>query len=370
MKRGRFFAIGLAAIAILGIAGCGKKSDSPAKSATSDASQTADAIFAGGDIVTVNDAQPIAEAVAVKDGRILAVGRRADIERAHKGETTQVIDLAGRTLVPGFIDGHAHMLGFGSQSVGANLLASPDGTVNSIDELVARLQDFAKGPDVGRTGWIFGVGYDDTLLGRHPTRDDLDKVSKDVPVIAVHISGHFSAMNSAGLAKVGLTADSEDPEGGIIRRRAGSREPNGVLEEMASFPYMIPAVNPNKPEDKDYFLKRGLELAKSFGYTTAYEGRAFAFQHEQLLDAAQRGLLDIDVVSQIDYADRRVIPTPVTTTYQNRYRVAGLKITLDGSAPGRTAWLTMARSRARERRRRGRSDDRRAHARSCEAPAS
>jgi hypothetical protein len=340
MKSGKIFATGLVVAAIIGIAGCGKKSGTSAQSATADASQAADAIYAGGDIVTVNDAQPVAEAVAVKDGRILAVGQRADIEKAHKGEATRVIDLAGRTLVPGFIDGHAHMLGFGAQSVGANLLASPDGTVNSIDELVARLQEFAKGPDVGRTGWIFGVGYDDTLLGRHPTRDDLDKVSKDAPVIAVHISGHFSAMNSAGLAKVGLTADSKDPEGGIIRRRAGSREPNGVLEEMASFPYMIPAVNPSKPEDKDYFLQRGLGLAKSFGYTTAYEGRAFAFQHEQLLDAAKRGLLDIDVVSQVDYADRRVIPTPVTTAYENRYRVAGLKITLDGSAPGRTAWLT------------------------------
>jgi predicted amidohydrolase YtcJ len=268
------------------------------------------------------------------------VGTRADIELAHKGASTRVVDLAGRTLAPGFIDGHAHMLGFGAQSVGANLLASPDGTVNTIDELVVRLQEFAKGPDVARTGWIFGVGYDDTLLGRHPTRDDLDKVSMDVPVIAVHISGHFSAMNSAGLAKVGLTAESVDPEGGIIRRREGSREPNGVLEEMASFPYMIPAVNPTKPEDMDYFLTRGLELAKSFGFTTAYEGRAFAFQHEQLLDAAKRGLLDIDVVSQIDYSDRRVIPTPVTTTYDNRYRVAGIKITLDGSVPGRTAWLT------------------------------
>jgi predicted amidohydrolase YtcJ len=265
MKSGKYLAIGLIATAIIGIAGCGKKSSVPAQSASAAASQTADTIYAGGDIVTVNDAQPVAEAVAVKDGRILAVGQRVDIERTHKGEMTQVIDLAGRALVPGFIDGHAHMLGFGAQSVGANLLASPDGTVNSIDELVARLQEFAKGPDVGRTGWIFGVGYDDTLLGRHPTRDDLDKVSKDVPVIAVHISGHFSAMNSAGLAKVGLTADSKDPEGGIIRRRAGSREPNGVLEEMASFPYMIPAVNPNKPEDKDYFLQRGLGLAKSFG---------------------------------------------------------------------------------------------------------
>ncbi len=141
--------------------------------------------------------------MAVKDGKIVAVGARAEVEKTHKGAATRVVDLAGRTLVPGFVDGHAHFLGFGSQAVGANLLAPPDGTVNTIDELAAKLREFAKGPDVARTGWIFGMGYDDALLGRHPTRDDLDKVSKDIPVIAVHISGHFSVMNSAGLAKVG-----------------------------------------------------------------------------------------------------------------------------------------------------------------------
>lgn len=173
----------------------------------------ADAIYAGGPIVTMNDAQPMAAALAVKDGKVLAVGQKNEVEKAYKGAATKMIDLEGRTLAPGFIDGHAHFLGFGSQAVGANLLAPPDGTVNTIDDLVAKLQEFAKGPDVGRTGWIFGLGYDDALLGRHPTRDDLDKVSTDIPVIAVHISGHFSAMNSAGLAKVGISAATRDPEG-------------------------------------------------------------------------------------------------------------------------------------------------------------
>src|SRR5690606_20888963 len=130
------------------------------------------AIYTGGDIVTVNDAQPTAEAVAVKDGRILAVGARADLEAAHKGPATRVVDLAGRTLVPGFVDAHAHIMSFGAQGVGANLLAAPDGSADTIDDLVAALQEFAKSPDVARTGWIFGMGYDDALLGRHPTRDD------------------------------------------------------------------------------------------------------------------------------------------------------------------------------------------------------
>ena len=335
----------LCSIAVAAIVGCSRKPSSPdggaSTAVTVSAEQAADTIYAGGEIVTVNDAQPTAEAVAVKGGKIVAVGSRSDVEMAHRGEATQVVDLGGRTLAPGFIDGHAHFLGFGSQAVGANLLAPPDGTVNTIDDLVAKLQEFAKGPDVSRTGWIFGLGYDDALLGRHPTRDDLDKVSKDIPVIAVHISGHFSAMNSAGLAKVGYTAATQDPEGGVIRRREGSTEPNGVLEELASIPKMIPAINAQKPEDKDYFLAKGLELAKSYGYTTANEGRAFGFQHADLVDAAKRGLLDIDVLSYIDYTDRQLIPSPISLEYDGRYRIAGLKITLDGSPQGRTAWRTI-----------------------------
>ena len=75
--------------------------------------QNADAIYVGGPIVTVNDAQPDAEALAVKDGKILAVGTRAEVEKAHKGASTQVVDLGGKTLAPGFVDGHAHFMGFG-----------------------------------------------------------------------------------------------------------------------------------------------------------------------------------------------------------------------------------------------------------------
>ncbi len=329
------------AVGIAMTGGCGRQAEAPATAVLAPPDRAADTIYTGGDIVTVNDAQPTAEAVAVKDGRIVAVGTLVEVESARKGATTRVVDLAGRTLAPGFVDGHAHFLGFGAQAVGANLLAPPDGSVNTIDDLVAKLQEFAKGPDVGRTGWIFGMGYDDALLGRHPTRDDLDKVSKDIPVIAVHISGHFSAMNSAGLAKIGYTAATKNPEGGVIRRRQGSQEPNGVLEELASIPYMIQAISPTKSEDMDYFLNKGLELAKSFGYTTATEGRAFAFQHAYLLDAAKRGLLDIDVLSFIDYTDRKVIPTPTSRTYDGHYRVEGLKITLDGSPQGRTAWRTI-----------------------------
>jgi predicted amidohydrolase YtcJ len=290
----------------------------------------------------MNDAQPNAEALAVKDATILAVGSRAEIDKFHKGNTTRVVDLGGKTLMPGFIDGHAHVGGFGSQAVGADLLAPPDGTVNTIDDLVAKLQTFAKGPDVVRTGWIFGMGYDDALLGRHPTRADLDKVSTTVPVIAIHISGHFSAMNSAGLKAVGISPDSKDPAGGVIRREADGKTPNGVLEELASIPFMIKAIYPPKPADQDYFLAKGIELAKSYGYTTANEGRMMGPQHASMRDAANRGLIDIDVNGWADYLVKADLDTGLSPGYSNHYRLAGLKITLDGSPQGRTAWRTVA----------------------------
>jgi predicted amidohydrolase YtcJ len=333
----REFLLGVAASVLAAAAAC---SQSPAPPGPA-AAQAADTIYTGGDIVTVNDAQPTAEAVAVKGGKILAVGTREAIEKAHAGQATTRVDLAGRTLVPGLFDSHVHVAQLGTQAVGANLLAAPDGDANTIDDIVRKLKEFASGPDVKRTGWIFGMGYDDSLLGRHPTRDDLDKVSTEVPVIAVHISGHFSAVNSVALKQIGYTAATKDPVGGIIRRRPGSREPLGVNEELAHFAYAFGAVSPKTQADRDYFLTRGLELAKSFGFTTAIEGRAQRANHDALKDAAARGLLDIDVLTYVDHADRAILDTEVSGTYTNRYRAAGLKITLDGSAPGRTAWRTM-----------------------------
>jgi predicted amidohydrolase YtcJ len=305
-----------------------------------DAAPDADLIFHGGPILTMAGDEPAyVEAVAVRDGRIVFAG---GVEEAMtlKGADTRSVDLGGKTLMPGFIDGHAHVLQFGAQAVGAKLLAPPDGAVNNIDDVIAKLKEFGAGPEVARTGWIFGTGYDDALLGRHPTREDLDKVSTEIPVVAVHISGHFSAMNSAGLKAVGITADTPDPEGGRIRREADGRTPNGVLEELASIPYVIRILSPAKQEDKDYFLERGLEMAKSYGYTTANEGRLMGDANAYLMTAASRGLFDIDVIGWQDYTGMEQLEKFYSTTYSNHYRLGGLKVTLDGSPQGRTAWRT------------------------------
>ena len=341
MKKPKLFLASSILIFItLALVGCGRTGEEPAEAAVEP--DYADSIYSGGPIVTVNDEQPEAAAVAVRDGRIQAVGS-LEAMSALTGPETRLIDLAGRTLAPGFIDGHAHVSFFGVQAVGANLLAPPDGQVENIDQLVDALKTFESNPDLARSGWIYGLGYDDSVLveGRHPTRDDLDRVSTEIPVIAIHISGHFSAVNSKGLELIGYDENTEDPPGGIIRRRVGSREPNGVLEELASIPVVMQVLSPKTPEDGRYFLEKGLEMAMSFGYTTAQEGRTFSAGHQGLAGYAEQFGFPIDVASYIDYSDTAPLESDWHSgTYRGGYRVGGIKITLDGSPQGRTAWRT------------------------------
>ncbi|UXE67541.1 MAG: amidohydrolase [Chryseotalea sp. WA131a] len=301
----------------------------------------ADAIYYGGDIITMEgDSAVYPEAVVVSEGRITFTGSKADAEKM-KGDSTVMRDLGGKTLVPGFIDGHCHFFAFGSQALSANLLAPPDGTSNNIDDLVNELKSWYQKNGADKTqGWIVGIGFDDAVLkeNRFPTKDDLDKVSTDLPVMATHISGHFCSVNTKGLEVLGITATSKDPEGGVIRRVKGSRDPNGVLEELAAIPHMFKLVTPPIKELSDLYFDAGQRMAASYGYTTCNEGRAMG-NHEQMADYATRGKMYLDVNSWIDYS----VPQHMRSKwhskeYKNHYRIAGLKLTLDGSPQGRTAW--------------------------------
>src|SRR5450432_816711 len=196
----------------------------------------ADTIYFGGPIITINDDQPTAEAVAVKDGHIMAVGFQADIEKLHKGRKTAMVDLAGKTLIPGFFDAHSHLSQVGIQAISANLLPPPDGPVKSIPQLQKALREFMDtSPAVKQYGIVIGFDYDDSQLleRRSPTRQELDAVSTTLPVFIVHRSGHLSVFNTKALAIAGITAATPNPSGGVIRREADGRQPNGVLEENA-----------------------------------------------------------------------------------------------------------------------------------------
>ena len=301
-------------------------------------------VFYNGDIITMEGDKPeYAEAIAVKDGIIIYVGSLEESKKAA-GESHLMIDLNGRTLVPGFVDGHIHFHGLGAQAVTANLLAEPDGNCNDIASLITALKDWHSKNGTDKTnGWIVGMGFDDVALkeNRFPTSADLDLVSKDIPVMAVHISAHFAVVNTKGLEVLGINSNTQNPEGGVIRRESDGKTPNGVLEELAAIPPMVKIISPTDPEIADYYMDKGQEMAMSYGYTTAQEGRAMD-NHEQMSDYAKRGKLKIDVPVYVDYMYPQYIRSEwYGKEYKNHYRVAGVKLTLDGSAPGRTAWRTM-----------------------------
>jgi hypothetical protein len=320
--------------------GSGQKTTESA--ADSNPGEDAAIMYYGGDIITMEgDSAVYAEALVVKDGKILFVGDK-DEAMKQAGDEHQMVDLKGQTLLPGFFDGHAHFFGFGAQAVTANLLASPDGDCNDIPGLISSMKNWASKADLSKTnGWIAGMGFDDAVLkeNRFPTRQDLDQVSKDTPVVAIHISGHFCVMNTKGLEVSGITAATKNPEGGVIRREKDGKTPNGVLEELAAIPAMMKAISPTSKENAEFFLEKGQELAARFGHTSVQEGRAMGPQHAAIASFAESGKLKLDVASYIDYTAPELFRTKwYGKTYNNHYRIAGIKLTLDGSPQGRTAW--------------------------------
>jgi hypothetical protein len=235
------------------------------------------------------------------------------------------------------------MTGGGVQALAANLLAPPDGNVRDIATLQQTLREWIAANDatVKKVNLIVGFGYDNATLAenRHPTRDDLDAISKDVPILLVHQSGHLFAVNSKALEFAGVTAETPDPAGGVIRRRSGSKEPDGVLEETAGFPVLAKLLGQVGAEGGKTFVRAGSELWARFGYTTAQEGRATPGTVSMLRQVADAGGLKIDVAAYSDVLiDRDFIKKSFSPTYAGRLRVAGAKLTIDGSPQGFTAW--------------------------------
>ena len=306
----------------------------------SHAQAIADTIYSGGPILTINDEQPVAEAVAVANGRIIAVGTQEDMA-AHRSGKTRQFDLGGRAMLPGFVDSHGHVVFGGIQAMSANLLAPPDGAVTDIASLQSTLNAWAaaNSETLDKLNMIVGFGYDNAQLAelRHPTRQDLDIVSKDIPVVVMHQSGHIGVANSKALELAGIDAASEAPAGGVIRRDANG-EPNGVLEEYAFFSVFVPLLNGLGPDGLLAFARAGSDLWARFGYTTAQDGRSSAASVESLRRLGADGGLPIDIVAYPDVLeDRNFIAANVSRVYADRVRVGGCKLTIDGSPQGFTA---------------------------------
>lgn len=331
--------------------GCGPSPEPDAGTATDAAAGTepADLILSGGTIVTLTGPILEAGAVAIRDGRIQAVGTAEDIAAVWEGPGTLVRDLGGRTVLPGFIDAHGHFLQVGFLAQSASLLPPPDGGVTDFATMAAALEAHRDSDQAAKMGWIVGMGYDDAQLAeqRHPTAADLDAMIPDMPVLLIHQSGHVAAVNSAGLEALGISAASEDPPGGVIRRKPDSREPDGVLEETAFFATLDKLPLPEDPESFAAMVAAAQESYAAAGFTTAQEGRALPANVRALQAAASGGLLKLDVdvypdpTFARDAAEFEGLMANASRRYENHLRIPGIKLSLDGSPQAKTAWLSL-----------------------------
>lgn len=302
-------------------------------------------IFTGGPILTMEDAAPTAEAIAVRNGVIIAVGS-LDAARAALGRNAETIDLDGRTLLPGFFDPHGHVSMVGLQARYANLLPAPDGEGNDIPALQRITRDWMNAHEqlVRGTQLIIGFGYDDSQLKehRHPTRTELDAISDTVPILFIHQSGHLGVANSPALKAAGITASTPNPDSGVFRREEGSQEPNGVMEETAHFAVMGALITRLDAEANMEMLREGARFYSSFGYTTAQDGRSSSDGCRMVAQLAERGELPIDILSFPDIlTSTDIMATSLyRKNYVGKFRIGGVKLTLDGSPQGKTAWLS------------------------------
>lgn len=302
-------------------------------------SNSGDTVYLNGTIITMNDAAPQAQAIAVRDGKILAVGSRNAV--LAKTDDARLIDLEGKTLLPGFIDAHGHVSMTVPYMALANVASPPVGPVTDIPSLQAVLAKRAAKTPKGQA--VIGRSYDDSLLAekRHPDRRDLDAVSTEHPVFIVHVSGHLASCNTKCLQMLGYDANTKDPAGGVIQRLPGSREPNGVLEETAAFA-LYPHVFIRDEERVLTLIKKASDYYASFGVTSLEDGAAGLEQVRMLQMAADRGALDLDVVAYIRATELDKIKGEFLPDkhYRNHYRVGGIKLLFDGSPQGKTAHLS------------------------------
>ena len=189
--------------------------------------ETAETIFINGNIYTVNDKQPFAQAIAVKGDRIIFVGANADAAQ-FRGDKTRIVDLAGKTVTPGFTDSHCHIFGIGEREMTLNL----EGT-NTREDFLAKVKE--RVAQTERDKWITGRGWIETFWKppQFPTRDDLDKIAPDNPVFLTRADGHAALANSAALKIAAVTRETANPFGGEILKDPRTGESTGMLLDNA-----------------------------------------------------------------------------------------------------------------------------------------
>lgn len=299
-------------------------------------------LYYHGSIITVNDEQPTAEAVLVEEGIIKAVGDYEKLRLEMKYDAEQ-FDLCGHTLLPGFIDGHSHML---YSAMFPRFDGPPVGNIDSIEKLVASAQIYLRQHPIKNQHWLVGMGYDNYFFAnhRHPTVEDMDRISTEVPVLMMHYSGHIGVCNSKVLELCGITKDSPNPEGGIIYKNPLTGEPTGVVEELALTRDVLEKMPLPTEELIDMVVLRSQDMYLQNGITTVQDGTIDPTSFPMLEKLYKKGLLHVDICGYVKLATKsRDYLLNLTSRGQRDKRGAkliGAKIFLDGSPQAKTAWMS------------------------------
>lgn len=299
-------------------------------------------VFINAHVLTMDKNNSVVQAIAVAGDTIVAVGSNEEI-KAYIDDETIVHQLAGKTLLPGFIDAHSHFPGLGTGTLTVDLNSPPIGDIESIDGILERLSQALAAKKNDK--WLIGVGYDDTLLKekRHVTRDDLDKVSDKQPILLLHVSGHIVAVNSMALTIAQLDDKSVAPKGGEYLRDSAGRL-TGVVEETARIPLLELAFDLSFFDFIDMVKQGGLEYAAA-GVTTAQSGLTREPQ-----------LKGFGIIDKLGMIPQRLVVWPDMETGKrwvagefdpqasatDNVKVGAVKLVADGSIQGFTGYLTQA----------------------------
>ncbi len=290
-------------------------------------------IFINGNVITMDEKNPLAEAVCVSEGKIKFVGNNEDALKLQT-ENSEIVDLNHKTMLPGFIDGHSHFVAV------ANSLSQCDlSQATSFDEIVDALKNFIQKNNVEKGQWVTGVGYDHNFLTekKHPTKEVLDRVSKDHPIMIVHASSHMGVANTKAFETLNITDDVKNLEGGKYGRDENGKL-TGYMEETVfiEFQKKTPMIS---TERLLQLLVEAQKIYASHGITTIQDGFVTSDLYQLLNYAASQNLLMLDVIGYIDIAQSREVYIKDDHQYHHHLKMGGYKLFLDGSPQGKTAWM-------------------------------
>jgi len=303
---------------------------------TLQAESSAEAVYINGNIYTVNDRQPHAEAIAVKGRRLIFVGSNADAEKYTK-EAGRVIDLRGQTVVPGMTDAHCHIFGIGMREMSLDLEG-----INSLEGLVAKVKERVGQSTTGQ--WVTGRGWIETFWKppTFPTRADLDKVSPDNPVFLTRADGHGVVVNSAALKIAGINKETPNPFGGEILKDKQSGEPNGMLLDKAQ---ELVAKNIPQPTEAEHeqALLLGIERELKLGWCQIQNAGSNFDDIELIRRVFDTGKAKIRLYNCVygpgKEADRFLEEGATIDAYDHHFTQRTIKVVADGALGSRGAAL-------------------------------